>query len=63
MEPNPYEADYYKERVDELSVTNELLRTELEQARTHITRLEVALDNKNAELGRLTLLASHQYFR
>ena len=63
LDMEPYETDFYRERVDELTVANEILRTQLEQARGHITRLETTLDNKNAELGRLTLLASHQYFR
>jgi len=57
----PFEADYYKERVDELTVANEVLRSELEQARQHIHRLEIAIDNKNGELGRLTMIANHLY--
>jgi len=57
----PYEADYYRERVDELSVANDVLRTELEQARQHIHRLEVALDNKRGEIDRLNLIANHLY--
>jgi hypothetical protein len=57
----PYEADYYRERVDELTVANDVLRTELEQARHHIHRLEVALDNKRGEIDRLNLIANHLY--
>lgn len=57
----PYETDFYRERVDELTVANEILRTELEQARGHITRLETALDNKRGEIDRLNLIANHLY--
>ena len=56
-----FEADYYKERVDELTVANEHLRSELEQARQHIHRLETAVDNRTAELQRLTMIANHLY--
>jgi hypothetical protein len=57
----PYETDFYRERVDELTVANEILRTELEQARGHISRLETALDNKRGEIDRLNLIANHLY--
>ena len=57
----PYELDYYRERVDELTVANDHLRSELEQARAHITRLETAVDNRTAELQRLTMIANHLY--
>jgi hypothetical protein len=57
----PYETDFYRDRVDELSVANEILRAELEQARGHITRLETALDNKRGEIDRLNLIANHLY--
>lgn len=61
MEPPTFEIDYYRERVDELTVANDHLRHELEQARAHITRLETALDNKNGEIHRLLLISQHQY--